>query len=598
MAYHSFPAGSSPLELRAGPLRVMLDGIDLRYVSYGEIELVRRLQAAVRDTDWGTVPAQVDRLELEREDERFRLRFEARHRRGPLRFAWRGTVEGSDSGSITYELDGSAESDFSHNRIGLCALLPPESWAGRLLEVDGRRAELPRLVAPQALVDGVEEPVLGPFQELRLELADPGSLRLRFSGDRFEIEDQRNWSDASFKAYSTPLALGYPHRVAAGGRIRQRIELSLGGPPRRAVMPGAARCPSPPGADDGAVKLTVGPALTSAPPALGTRVVSGPWPAGAVERLRAAGLAHLRIDLTADDPEAGERLRAALASATAIEADLELALHVREAEAAPLRDLFATLPAGAVARILVFAADAAELEPTETTPSALVGLVRRLARGAGIIAPVGGGSSLGFVALNRTRPSPGSLETLAFPVCPTVHAADERSIVETLSAQPMMLETARTFAPGVPIAVTPITLAAPDGPPDRRQATQFAAAWTIGCATALATAGAASATLFEATGPGGLIGAEGAPAPTHAALAALAGWAEGSVRPLRADRRFAASGLLLRSTARSRLLIANLTAGPLALRLDGLDPAEREAVRGRLELDPYAVFEAELPAGA
>lgn len=578
----------------------MLDGIDLRYVSHGEIELVRRLQAAVRDTDWGTVPAQVDRFELEREDERFRLRFEARHRRGPLRFAWRGTVEGSDSGRITYELDGSAERDFLHNRIGLCALLPPESWAGRLLEVDDRRAELPRLVAPQHLVDGVEEPVLGPFQELRLELADTASLRLRFSGDRFEIEDQRNWSDASFKAYSTPLALGYPHRAAAGGRIRQRIELSLGAdrPPRRAAASGAVRRPSPPSADGGAVKLTVGPALASPPPALGTRVASDPWPAGAVERLRAAGLAHLRTDLVPGDPEAGERLRAALARATAIEADLELALHVRKAEAAPLRDLLAALPAEAVARILVFAADVAELEPTETTPPALVGLVRCLARDAGIVAPVGGGSSLGFVAVNRTRPSLGSLETLAFPVCPTVHAADERSIVETLSAQPMMLDTARTFAPGVPIAVTPITLGVPDEPPDQRQATQFAAAWTIGCATALAAAGAASATLFDATGPGGLIDAEGAATPTYAALAALAGWTEGSVQPLHPDRRFTASGLLLRSAGRSRLLVANLTAGPLALRLDGLDAAEREAVCGPPELDPYAVFEAELPAGA
>jgi len=26
------------------------------------------------------------------------------------------------------------------------------------------------------------------------------------------MEDQRNWTDASFKTYSTPLALGFPHR--------------------------------------------------------------------------------------------------------------------------------------------------------------------------------------------------------------------------------------------------------------------------------------------------------------------------------------------------------------------------------------------------
>ena len=39
------------------------------------------------------------------------------------------------------------------------------------------------------------------------------------AGDVFEMEDQRNWSDASFKTYSRPLALPFPYR---GGRRRAR----------------------------------------------------------------------------------------------------------------------------------------------------------------------------------------------------------------------------------------------------------------------------------------------------------------------------------------------------------------------------------------
>jgi D-apionolactonase len=35
--------------LRAGPARVLLDGIDLRYIGIGRTELVRRIYVAVRD---------------------------------------------------------------------------------------------------------------------------------------------------------------------------------------------------------------------------------------------------------------------------------------------------------------------------------------------------------------------------------------------------------------------------------------------------------------------------------------------------------------------------------------------------------------------
>ena len=35
-------------------------------------------------------------------------------------------------------------------------------------------------------------------------------------GDTFEMEDQRNWSDASYKTYVRPLALPWPYVLPAG----------------------------------------------------------------------------------------------------------------------------------------------------------------------------------------------------------------------------------------------------------------------------------------------------------------------------------------------------------------------------------------------
>ena len=63
-----------------------------------------------------------------------------------------------------------------------------------------------------------------PFLDLRAvrhEVAPGLEAEVRFEGEVFEMEDQRNWTDASFKTYSTPLALPLPVEVREGERIRQ-----------------------------------------------------------------------------------------------------------------------------------------------------------------------------------------------------------------------------------------------------------------------------------------------------------------------------------------------------------------------------------------
>lgn len=41
------------------------------------------------------------------------------------------------------------------------------------------------------------------------------------------MEDQRNWTDASYKTFCTPLHLPYPVRVRKGVRIDQAVELGI-----------------------------------------------------------------------------------------------------------------------------------------------------------------------------------------------------------------------------------------------------------------------------------------------------------------------------------------------------------------------------------
>ena len=128
------------------------------------------------------------------------------------RSRWRLTMTGSADGRIAFSVHGHAVRKTETNRVGLCVHLPLAGFAGaryRLQTGRGRpqSLRLPRDVAPhQPCTD---------IRSLRLSLARGRVLEIALYGDEFELEDQRNWIDGSFKLYSRPLARGYPYTLAA-----------------------------------------------------------------------------------------------------------------------------------------------------------------------------------------------------------------------------------------------------------------------------------------------------------------------------------------------------------------------------------------------
>src|SRR5262249_24302131 len=66
--------------LRAGPLEMVYEEGDLRYVRLGRREILRRVYVAVRDRNWGTVPLRLSRLRLGAAADSFQVTYEAEHR--------------------------------------------------------------------------------------------------------------------------------------------------------------------------------------------------------------------------------------------------------------------------------------------------------------------------------------------------------------------------------------------------------------------------------------------------------------------------------------------------------------------------------------
>ncbi len=566
-----------PVPLAAGPVSAVFepDSAFLRYVQVDEREMIRGVYAAVRDHNWGTVPIAVGDLTHRQDDEGFELAFTAHHRQGEIDFTWAGRIVGAADGTITYTFDGQANTSFKRNRIGFCVLHPRDATGARcrVTRVDGSQVEdrFPELISPHQ-----------PFLDMRAiehEAAEGLWCRVVMEGETFEMEDQRNWIDASFKTYCTPLALPFPVDVSAGDRVQQKVTIEP-------IVDRAARPAASAPTADRVVELAVDEASTHRLPRLGLELTPGHEHTPAeLERLRPLKPAHVRAELRLDAPDWRTHLEHAAQTATQLNARLELASFFspsHDAELASLGEALREL-ATPLARVIVLHRE------HKTTPD-------DLARAAGEVlgerANCFVGTDAFFTELNREPPNVRAatgLAGVAFSTNPQVHAFDDASLIETLEAQTDVVRTARSLAAGGQVAVSPVTLkmrwnpnaTAPPAPTppgelpadvDGRQREPITAVWTLGSVKYLAEAGADSVTYYRTVGLRGVMEREAGsevPAkwpsqpleryPVYDALALLAGAGDAQVVRCTSDAPLRAIGLALRQGATRRLLLMNLT---------------------------------------
>jgi hypothetical protein len=615
------------LDLRAGPLSVVYENGDLRYVRLGDREILRRVYVAIRDRNWGTVLNRLDNVQMQVEPDSFRITYDATNRQDEIDFAWRGAITGAADGTITFSMEGEARTSFVRSRIGFCVLHPIQGCAGEPCTVehaDGSVEEgtFPRFISPNQ-----------PFLEMRAithEVAPGVRAEVRFEGDIFEMEDHRNWTDASYKTYCTPLRLPYPVEVPKGTRIAQSVTVRLlGGGDRRIGTADERRWTQIETAQETpSIRVHLRSSAVPAPavdlPAIGLGVATHgqpltPWE---IERLRALHLDHLRVDLRLSQPAYLEALRRAAREAAALGVLLQVALHLSENAEAELQALVRTLdevkpPVGAW--LVFYESEKSTRVPTPATgPRAWeerwVRLAReRLTERAPTAAFVAGTDAY-FAELNRDRPPVAALDGVCYSINPQVHAFDDISLVENLAAQAETVASVAQFAGGRPggrpldLAVGPVTLlprfnpnaTGPEPKPaagelpntvDPRQMSLFGAVWTLGSIRYLSQPEVASIIYYETTGWRGVMETEagsplperfrslpGSVFPLYHVFADVGEFAGGEAIATTTSHPLRVDGLTLRKDGRTRVLVANMTLAPQRAVVTGLPDRVRVRV--------------------
>jgi D-apionolactonase len=506
--------------LSAGPWAAELVGDELANISYAGRPVLRAVKAVVRDQDWRTLQPAARGVTVTQDDEGLRASFTVGFTGHGVEYDGRLTANFT-AAAVDIAFGGLAGRPFRSNRIGLVVLHPPSD--------SGRRVTIGH---PGGGTSGARFPVeISPHQPFKdiaaLGWTDNGTaFRLSFTGDVFETEDQRNWTDASFKTYSTPLSKPFPVAVSRGDTVTQslRLEAAPGRAPNTATADGGSRHP-----DEAARKtVTIGGPAGCVPP-LG---LSAPADAARPKLPPIPGLDAVMVELV-ERPGAGPRSAwAAQLEAAASEAAVHGAgLDIRVVTADPGGVAAALGPYLALARRLAVFDPVSHVTEPECWPELRTSLQAGAFRGE-LLA----GARSHFTELNRSsRRTPSDADALTFSITPQMHSTETAHVIESVAMQRLAAGNALRLGAGRPVHVGPVTLrprfnavatTAPSGTPeseaDELQDHPFTAAWTLASIGALTLDGVASVSYFETAGPRGIADASGNLYPVGELLCELA----------------------------------------------------------------------------
>jgi hypothetical protein len=490
--------------LKAGQLELTYENGCIRWIRLGNAEILRMIYSAVRDQNWGTIEPTIESEVLEIGEKSFEIRLKVSYQAKPIHFVAEYLISGEQN-KIRFEMQGTAQSTFLKNRIGFCVLHPIAECAGQKAKVLHPNGSVSDFTFPQQIA--AHQPVQN-IQSMQWSPVQGITAKLNLSGDVFEMEDQRNWTDASFKTYCTPLGLPFPTEIKKGETVTQLVELTVD-------TENASRY------FEREFVFSWNPTQVYQLPELGISTSSRNESLTQSESklLKKLPAQHLRVEINTMQGDYKERLEKATSESLALGWPLFIVLYLSDnyceeyqkfaAICKELKTLVKYLLPLSENHLSFSAFD--ELEPH----------IREDFTGI----QLGTGVNAYFAELNRTLPNAVKADFVSFTICPQVHAFDCASLTENLEAQAEAVLSARKLFPGKPIFISPVSLrqrfnvvagAAEDEPPagilpssvDVRQPSVFAANWTLGSLKFLAQSGASLTTYFETVGWKGLIHGE------------------------------------------------------------------------------------------
>lgn len=529
----------------------------------------------LRDDKWLTIKPEISGEQVITRTGSFIIKYTYTFLRGDIHYTARVIIEGGEDNTVSFRFRGEARSSFMKNRIGICVLHPIHGLAGKDCIVENPEGELllgkfPDQISPHQ-----------PFTDITLMQwnINGSSCRLDFYGDVFETEDQRNWTDASYKTYAPPLRFPYPLEVTKGETQYQKSVL------RVVTEDGGKGSP-----ESETNEIRIFPSIKMPLPRIGicrsTR--REPLTHNEASILRHAGFDNYRFDILLFNDDWKVNAEASMNEAEAAGCKAEIALFFGNSHLLQAGNFtewaFDHLSTIEVVHLLH--------RDHHHTPENIIQELTPIIRKALPDTLISAGTNANFAQLNRNRPVPGEYDLITWSAHPQEHASDNMTLAENLEGQAYAVETARTFSYGKELWVGPVTLQrrfnannekySVNPGADSRMPSLFGACWTAGSIKHLGQSGVKGITYYEAAGERGIF--QGDFLPSSGDFQTF----EGMIYPVYHIFRFINShkssriiksisespeetdALVLSDGRKFRLILVNYTGRPRTIRLEGI----------------------------
>ena len=453
----------------------------IRNICYQGTQLIDLLYTSIRPSDWSTLgfDERTEDVQVIGGDCEITI---TESLAGAMLATTKVILTTSNTFSVDYQLQGLSE--FEINRWGICFCLNTAEWMGTTVAASGKNYSLLKDISPQRVVNGVTQGLFPASSEMHFVAPDQRFIKALSIGKVLEAEDQRNWTDNTYKIYSGSLSEPRPFTTSLGSIWTQSINFEVGVPNSK---------------ESDLAKIMV--QEIEALPSIGVQFNTEPLlsPDDLEKAFVLLDIDHLRINA---ESLTSQKIATTAASGLILEAAL-LSSNNGGALQSEVEELSHRVPAGS--RLLIHRegrgiVEAADLPKNNSLSSYIPGTDAYL------------------VDLHREEFNFG--DSVSYSMAPTVHSFDTETIFKTIPTQRESIEFAqKNFAPQV--FISPITFSTRGNPEtghsvDKR--INFAspdmalhirtiegAAWTLGSIFSLASASAFSGSWHELFGEDGLI---------------------------------------------------------------------------------------------
>jgi len=496
----------------AGALTCVLSDDAIRGLSWHGTEVVRGIACPVRDANWATYASVLVEETVREAPNQFEISQVLLIADGALRVNL--VFTGHADGTFIATTEMSACAEFITNRAGFTLLHPLRDVVGTPLSIihpnrSVTSSRFPLLISPGQVADeiaGLRYCVNGIDTEIE------------FQGQVFEMEDQRNWGDASFKTYCRPLSLPIPYRLSAGEIQRQQIHVRFAGAPSGHATSATAQ-------PAGTLELQPCAGIV---PHIAVAIDDGTVPDQVAQAcVRTIDPRILQLRVTPDTAPRVFQCASKLSFGSHAEIELEVIVSaVADAEAS-IASVAAECKKSSLPVTRVLALPESYLRsyqpagpwPVGPTPQDLLEYARRSFPGA----EIGSGVLTYFTELNRCRPTAAMCDYIGHGVTAITHAADDRSVIESLEGLSHICRSAEALAEGRDYRLGLVAIGMRSNPygsgvmenrlqnriamagADPRQRGLFAAAWAVGAVAATEGYKVSSLALSALVGPFGAI---------------------------------------------------------------------------------------------